>query len=474
MSAASRAWTLEGREVAPKRCAVYIRVSTAMQRMEGWSLDAQRASLVAFAKARGWKVVEVYADEGKSARKRLKDRREIHRLLEDVKAGLIDVILFKELDRWFRNVSDFYKVQEVLDAAGVTWVSERQPNLDMTTKEGRLQVNVLVSVGQNEADSCSDRIKYTHKYLRQQKRWTSGARTLPRGYTLDDDQRVIIDPEQEPFVRALIDRFRRTGSVRGALLETNNEFGENFLYNNAIGLLRNPMLYGAYVEVEDFVEKPYMTKEEFMEMQRLLRKNARRNENSFYIFAGMARCGCCGRNLVGATTTKESKTLQGPKSYLYYRCPSAVVQGTCGNKTRVREDKLEKELLGFVREAVEARIMTVKSVQQARAKAPRRSNRAAIEKQLDKLEDLYISSDRMTKEKYEEKRQAILAKLIDDGPEPEPVDLISLEKIQALFDSGIEAIYADLSPEERRQFWRGILNSITIKDKQIAAVDFIE
>ena len=118
--------------------------------------------------------------------------------------------------------------------------------------------------------------------------------------------------------------------------------------------------------------------------------------------------------------------------------------------------------------------MTVKSVQQARAKAPRRSNRAAIEKQLDKLEDLYISSDRMTKEKYEEKRQAILAKLIDDGPEPEPVDLISLEKIQALFDSGIEAIYADLSPEERRQFWRGILNSITIKDKQITAVDFIE
>lgn len=118
------------------RCAIYIRVSTAMQKMEGWSLDAQRAGLTAFAEARGWKVVGVYADEGKSARKRLKNRKEIHRLLEDVKTGDIDIILFKELDRWFRNVSDFYKVQDVLDAYGVTWVSERQPTLDMTTKEG--------------------------------------------------------------------------------------------------------------------------------------------------------------------------------------------------------------------------------------------------------------------------------------------------------------------------------------------------
>ena len=61
----------ERRQRGPLRAAIYIRVSTAMQRMEGWSLDAQRASLTAFAAARGWKVVGVYADEGKSARKSL-------------------------------------------------------------------------------------------------------------------------------------------------------------------------------------------------------------------------------------------------------------------------------------------------------------------------------------------------------------------------------------------------------------------
>ena len=180
---------------AVKRCAIYIRVSTAMQRMEGWSLDAQRASLEAFAKERGWKVVDIYADEGKSARKRLKGRKEIFRLLDDVRAGKIDVILFKELDRWFRSVSDFYRVQDVLDDYGVQWVSERQPTLGMATKEDRLQVNLLLSVGQNETDSTSDRIKYTNKFLRSQKRWTGGARTLPRCYTVDDEQHVIIDPD---------------------------------------------------------------------------------------------------------------------------------------------------------------------------------------------------------------------------------------------------------------------------------------
>ena len=79
-------------DVAVKRCAIYIRVSTAEQRIEGWSLDAQEAGLRAEAMKRGWKVVGVYADEGKSARKRLKDRKAIHRLMDDVKAGLVDVI----------------------------------------------------------------------------------------------------------------------------------------------------------------------------------------------------------------------------------------------------------------------------------------------------------------------------------------------------------------------------------------------
>lgn len=457
---------------AVKRCAIYIRVSTAEQRVEGWSLEAQEAGLRAEAKKKGWKVVGVYADEGKSARKRLKDRKAIHRMMDDVKAGLIDVILFKELDRWFRSISDFYKIQDVLDQYGVEWFSQEQPTLEMRTKEGRLQVNVLLSVGQNETDAGSDRIKYTNKYLRQQKRWTSGAQNLPRCYALDEDQHVIIDeaPGRADYVRALVDRMFQYGSVRKALLETNAEYPKTPLgYSNALSLMKNPMLYGEYKEVKDFVEKPFMTKKEWTRLQGMIRTNASESQKQFYIFASMLRCPECGNVLHGTYTHGTHK------KYQYYRCRKGVLEGTCSNRYQVPEIKAQQMLMEYVKESVAGLIVRVKSVSQAPKKKGRKSNRAAIEKQLDKLEDLYITSERMTKEKYEEKKAAILAKLIeDDEPEEKLPELADLEKIQAMFDSGIEELYQSFTPEERREFWRGILVEAVIGKEGVVDANFIE
>ncbi|MBR5845528.1 MAG: recombinase family protein [Rikenellaceae bacterium] len=459
---------------AVKRCAIYIRVSTAMQRMEGWSLDAQRASLEAFARAQGWKVIDVYADEGKSARKRLKGRKEIFRLLDDVRAGKIDVILFKELDRWFRSVSDFYRVQDILDDHGVTWVSERQPNLGMATKEDRLQVNLLLSVGQNETDSTSDRIKYTNKFLREQKRWTAGKVTLPRCYTVDENQRVLIDPEPEraPFVRAIIDYFFQTGSVRAALIQANAEFGQSFRYGNCINLLRNSMLCGEYMEVKDFVEKPLMTPEEFKRMQDMMKRNARGLTQHFYIFAGLVACPDCGRPMVGNHTQHRVKA--GPKCYLSYRCNTANQNKACPNNRSLNEEKIEKHLLGAVQEAVADRIAHVEKVIQDHKKRPKKkSNRAQIEAKLKRLKNLYIDDD-ITWEEYQKKKAKILEDLIEEDPEPEVPEIADLEKIQAVLSSGVLDLYKDFTPEEKREFWRGILRRVVVKDGQVVDVDFIE
>lgn len=461
-----------GTDGAVKRCAIYIRVSTAMQRMEGWSLAAQESSLRAFAKAQGWKVVDVYADEGKSARKRLKGRKEIFRLLDDVKAGKVDVILFKELDRWFRSVSDFYRVQDVLDDHGVTWVSERQPNLGMATKEDRLQVNLLLSVGQNETDSTSDRIKYTNKFLREQKRWTAGKATLPRGYTVDENQRVIIDPEQEPFVRALIDYFFQTGSIRAALVRANEEFEQRFIYGNCVKLLRNPMLCGEYKEVLDFIEAPYMTPEEFKRMQDLMHRNARGKTSHFYIFAGLVTCPDCGCVMAGNHTRVKLKS--GPAEYLYYRCNTANQAKVCPNARSIREPHLEQYLLGAVQETIAGRIAHVEKVLQDHKNRPKKkSNRAQIEAKLKRLKNLYIDDD-MPWEEYQKKKAKILEDLIEDDPAPEVPEIADLEKIQNLLDSGVLELYKGFTPEEKREFWRGILRRIIVKDGQVVDVDFIE
>ena len=458
-------------ENSVKRCAIYIRVSTAEQRMEGWSLAAQEAGLRALAEAKGWKVIGVYADEGKSARKRLKDRKEIHRLMADVEAGLVDVILFKELDRWFRSVSDFYKIQDVLDANGVEWFSQQQPGLRMRTKEDRLQVNVLLSVGQHETDATSDRIKYTNKYLRQQKRWPGGARTLPRCYTLDENHRVIIDerPGRAPYVRDLVENFFHFGTIQRAMKVANADHPPGMNYNNVVGLLRNPMLYGAYHEVEDFVEKPLMTKKEWERMQSLMTRNARDTERLLYIFAGLITCGCCGLKLAGTNTTKEGKV------YKYYRCRRARVQGVCESMKAVNEETLEQDLMAYVREAVADQIVKVKEVKARKKKQPRKSNRAAIDKQLARLDDVYIRSTTMTIEDYEKKKAEILARLIEeDEPEEKLPELADLERIRKIFEGDIEELYQTFSPEERREFWRGILSEVRVEHGEIAGVDFVE
>lgn len=118
------------------RCAIYIRVSTTEQMMHGKSLEAQKDYLIHYAKEHDMNIVGIYADEGKTARKELKRRKAIQELVKAVERDEIDVILFWRLDRWFRNLSDFYKVQDILDQHNVRWISASEPGINMETRDG--------------------------------------------------------------------------------------------------------------------------------------------------------------------------------------------------------------------------------------------------------------------------------------------------------------------------------------------------
>ena len=140
------------------RAALYIRVSTEEQARHGLSLGDQRESLLAYAADNGMEVVGVYEDAGISARKPYKQRPALLRLLADCKDGKIDTILFVKLDRWFRSVAGYYAVQEELDRCHVTWQATRE-DYETRTASGRLKVNIMLSVAQDEADRTSERIK---------------------------------------------------------------------------------------------------------------------------------------------------------------------------------------------------------------------------------------------------------------------------------------------------------------------------
>ena len=98
----------------PIRCALYDRVSTDIQVKDGLSLEAQKQALTEYALSHNYQIVGYYSDEGITARKKMQNRRELQRLLNDVKADRIDLILVTKLDRWFRNIKDYHNTQAIL------------------------------------------------------------------------------------------------------------------------------------------------------------------------------------------------------------------------------------------------------------------------------------------------------------------------------------------------------------------------
>lgn len=95
----------------------------------------------AYAKERGWLISEIYIGAAKNARKNMHKRAEVQKMIESVKRDEVDVLMFRHLDRWFRSVSDYYKVMEIPEAHNCNWVtSDEEYNTSTTNSEKRLEI----------------------------------------------------------------------------------------------------------------------------------------------------------------------------------------------------------------------------------------------------------------------------------------------------------------------------------------------
>ena len=164
------------------KAALYIRVSTEEQAKHGYSLSSQKQRLIEYCKEQNYMITGIYIDEGKTARTKLKNRTELLRLIEDAKQKKFNRIIIWRLDRWFRNIADYYKVQETLEANKVDWeCSDEEYNT--TTSNGRLHLNIKLSIAQNESDQTSDRIKFNFDRMIKNGNIIVGKQGMPLGYT---------------------------------------------------------------------------------------------------------------------------------------------------------------------------------------------------------------------------------------------------------------------------------------------------
>jgi DNA invertase Pin-like site-specific DNA recombinase len=194
------------------RCAIYTRVSSdAGLEQEFNSLDNQREAAEAHIRAQqfeGWSLLDTPYDDGGFSGGSM-ERPGLQRLLEDVRAGLIDIIVVYKVDRLTRSLADFAKLVELFDAHGVSFVSVTQ-SFNTTTSMGRLTLNVLLSFAQFEREVTGERIRDKIAASKKKGIWMGG--TVPYGYRVEN-RKLLIEPGEAEDIRMIFERYRKLSSV---------------------------------------------------------------------------------------------------------------------------------------------------------------------------------------------------------------------------------------------------------------------
>ena len=195
------------------RCAIYTRKSSEEGlEQEFNSLHAQREACEAFIASQrheGWHALSAHYDDGGFSGGTM-DRPALQRLLGDIGAGKVDVVVVYKIDRLTRSLFDFAKIVEAFDAKGVSFVSVTQ-QFNTTTSMGRLTLNVLLSFAQFEREVTGERIRDKIAASKQKGMWMGGG--VPLGYDAVN-RKLRINAEEAKTVRLLFDLYLKLGSVR--------------------------------------------------------------------------------------------------------------------------------------------------------------------------------------------------------------------------------------------------------------------
>ena len=417
---------------APLRVDLYTRVSGQEQAIKGLSLEAQQENLEEYARERGWVIVGTYIDAAKTARKRMYKRTNFLRMLEDVKQDKVDLILFTRLDRWFRSVADYYKVMEILDAHNCGWLTT-QEQYDTTTAGGRLYINLRLSIAQNEADLCGERIGVVLDSKVKHGTVVSGK--IPFGYRINKEKRLEIVPQDAAIILDAFEHYRSSVSVRATAAYIQLTYGLNW---DNIRCRRNlcQTLYIGHYESNGRVNPnfcpPIVPRDLYDDVQKLLSNN-----------------------------TKENP------------CPQHYSRRTCGHKKQIRETAVEEWLFTFLGDELEKQRLEWEVKEARRKQAAASVDRAAIRRKLSRLKELYVNK-MIDLEEYRRDYELYTTQLAERTAPSAAEERPNFEAIEAILETGFRKIYDGLEREEKRTLWRSVIKEIHVdKERQITRISFL-
>jgi DNA invertase Pin-like site-specific DNA recombinase len=448
------------------RVALYGRVSTEEQALRGFSIEAQVDALKESAKKNNMKIVDIYLDEGISGARPPLKRPALNRLLEDVKAGKIDMILFTKLDRWFRSVKEYFKVQEILEDNKVEWKTILE-DYDTSSANGQMAITIFLAVAQNERDRTAERIKVVLDHKRKNKEACFGGQAIPFGYKKEADEngkmRLVKDPETMQACQEFWDILIESNNLNKAIRHMAHEYGITKDWKSWSRMTQSDFYCGIHRGVQDYCPM-YVTPEEFLKFQE--RPTIKGTPTGLpYYFRGLMRCPECGHKLCGECDRRHGRTNKS------YRC--AIRGRGCTNHKAVTELKIEKQLLADLEVWVRNTIAEV----EIEANQPKNKNDAAqkikkLKEQLRRMNIVYMAGNKSDEEYFKEDAELKLA-ISKAEKELETSKPRKVDHLKKLLETDFRGTYAILSAEEKQEFWQDLIKEIKIgDDKKITNVVF--
>ena len=325
---------------------VYARFSSHRQGEQ--SIEGQVAEAERFAAAHGLTIVRVYADRAQTGRN--DNREQFQLMLADAAKHAFDALIVWKTDRIGRNKEEIALNKYHLKKNGVKiyYVAEAIPD----TPEGIILEAVIEGMAAYYSEQLSQNVRRGMRMCAQKAQSTGG--THPLGYTVDENKKYVIDPQQAPTVKLIFDLYAEGKTVteivkelndRGLRTQRGNEFTKNSLHR----MLKNKKYMGTYeyngeVSIDNAVP-PIIDAELFNKVQELLAYNqkaaAHKKAKVDYLLFSKLFCGKCGTMMVGVCGTSKA----GVKHH-YYAC-SAQKKKLC-TKRAVRQDWIETLVLKHV------------------------------------------------------------------------------------------------------------------------------
>lgn len=441
------------------RCAIYDRVSTEMQVRDGLSLDAQKQALTDYALAHHYTIVDYYTDEGITARKKMQNRKDLLRLLNDVKADKIDLILVTKLDRWFRNIKDYHNTQAILEAHNCNWKTIFE-EYDTSTSNGRFAINIMLSVNENECDRDSERIRSVFEYKKSNREYLSGRPAY--GYLVDEAKHLVKDKNTQPVVEDIFAHYFKTYSKKETIRYIQSKYGTSAPSSHQIQRVLSSETYsGCLYGIPDYCDA-YLSPEQFHRIHTISQTKEIYHQNEPYLFSSLIRCPVCDKNLTGFVKKYKRKdgTIHLSKCYRCCNKYTAYHSSACLSEKTVETYLLNQLESGLATEQKEAltHIRNLLDHLQKTPSEPSPLQKKQLLAELERLNNLYLKG-RITEHFYEEKYQNLqntlnspcMSDFIFSSPAPSTGT-----------DSTWQTQYHALPVLQKKAFWKSILICIQI------------